>query len=86
MDYKSSRKSVNDLPLPPSPDTLLTFDNRNEDKFEDLNNIKLIFTKPKRAEDNIYVHNSVAGHVHVNNDPDTSTILFFFVVLVLTSF
>jgi hypothetical protein len=74
MDYKFNRKSINDLPLPPSPETLTTLENSNNDRIEDLNNIKLILMKPKRAEDNIYVNNNVPGLVHVkNNNPDNST-------------
>ena len=74
MDYKFSRKSINDLPLPPSPETLTTLENSDDERIEDLNNIKLILMKPKRAEDNIYVNNNIPAHVHVkNNNPDNST-------------
>lgn len=75
MDYKIIRKSINDLPLPPSPETLTALENSNDDRIEDLNNIKLILMKPKRAEDNIYVNNNIPGHMHVkNNNPDNTTI------------
>ena len=87
MDYKTSRKSINDLPLPPSPETLIALENPNDDRIEDLNNIKLILIKPKRAEDNIYVNSNVVGHVHVNNNtPENSTRFFRFIVFSILFF
>jgi hypothetical protein len=78
MDSKIRRKSINDLPLQSSPETLTTLENSNYDRIEDINSIKLILMKPKRAEENIYVNNNIPGLVHVkNNNPDNSIKLFF---------
>jgi hypothetical protein len=49
MDSKIRRKSINDLPLQSSPETLTTLENSNYDRIEDINSIKLILMKPKRA-------------------------------------